>query len=179
MERGLPLAERFPGSARGYRIETCCALKGVIAEAEAAFFAVLDRYTIDDLVRGNRELRGFVLGGPADELSSDVRSQARAIAKTGRGAGTRRDRRASPDSRSARRRMQAQPAVQHRRGAAGRYPVRYPATPSATLLPRGVSIVTPTVRIPFAEARPVSATSRASPVVPAMTPTRTALSRSS
>ena len=104
----MPLAECFPGGSGNCRIETCCALKGVLAEAEAAFFAVLDRYTIDDLVRGNRELRGFVRGGPADELSSDARPQDRAIAprasKTGRGAEIRRDRPASPDSRSARRR---------------------------------------------------------------------------
>ncbi len=108
MERGIPLAECFPGGGGGCRIETCCALKGVLAEAEAAFFAVLDRHTIYDLVRGNRELRAFVLAGPADELPSDARPQSGATAPrpstTGRGAGTRRDRRASADSRSDRRR---------------------------------------------------------------------------
>ncbi len=106
MERGLPLAECFPGGVGDCRIETCCALKGVLAEAEAAFFAVLDRYGVDDLVCGNRDLRAFVVGGPADELPFDARAQTRAIAprpfKTGRGAGTRRDRLASADSRSAR-----------------------------------------------------------------------------
>ena len=107
-EGGIPLAECFPGGVGGCRIETCCALKGVLAEAEAAFFAVLDRYTIDDLVQGNRELRAFVLGGPADALPSDARPKGGATAprssRIGRGAGTRRDRRASADSRSDRRR---------------------------------------------------------------------------
>ncbi len=65
MERGIPPAECFPGGAGGCRIETCCALKGILAEAEAAFFAVLDRYSVHDLVYGNRELRAFVLAGPA------------------------------------------------------------------------------------------------------------------
>ena len=108
MESGIPLAECFPGGAGGCRIETCCALKGVLAEPEAAFFAALDRYTVNDLVRGNRELRAFVLGGPVDALPSDARPKGGAIASrsstTGRGAGTRRDRRASADSRSDRRR---------------------------------------------------------------------------
>ena len=71
MERSMPLAECFPGGSGNCRIETCCALKGVLAEAEAAFFAVLDRYTVDDLVHGNRELRGFVRGGPGDALPQD------------------------------------------------------------------------------------------------------------
>ena len=104
MERSMPLAECFPGGAGGCRIETCCALKGVLAEAAAAFFAVLDRYSVDDLVRGNRELRAIILAGPADELPSDARPKGGAVAPrpstTGRGAGTRRDRRASVDSRS-------------------------------------------------------------------------------
>ena len=104
MERSMPLAECFPGGSGNCRIETCCALKGVLAEAEAAFFAVLDRYTVDDLVHGNRELRAFVLGGPADALPSDARPKGGVIAPrpstSGRGAGTRRDRRASVDSRS-------------------------------------------------------------------------------
>ena len=75
MERGIPLAECFPGGVGGCRIETCCALKGVLAEAEAAFFAILDRYSVGDLVQGNRELRTFILDGSASEPSSDARSE--------------------------------------------------------------------------------------------------------
>ena len=106
MESGIPLAACFPGGVGGCRIEACCALKGVLAEAEAAFFAVLDRYSVDDLVRGNPELRTFLLDGPPDMRPSDAGRQGSATAPrpstSGRGAGTRRDRRASPDSRSAR-----------------------------------------------------------------------------
>ena len=108
MERGIPLAECFPGGAGGCRIEARCAFRGILAEAETAFFAVLDRYTIDDLVHGNGVLREFVMGGPADTLSSDARPQGCAIAPrpstAGRDAETRQDRRASPDSRPAPRR---------------------------------------------------------------------------
>ena len=65
MERGIPLAECFPGGVGGCRIAPCCALKGILAEAEAAFFAVLDRASVDDLVRGNWKLRTFLLADPA------------------------------------------------------------------------------------------------------------------
>jgi len=71
MERGIPLAECFPGSGGGCRIKTCCALKGILAEAETAFFSVLDGYSVDDLVHGNGELRAFLLSGPP----SDARPQ--------------------------------------------------------------------------------------------------------
>ena len=107
-ERGIPLAECFPGEAGSCRIETCCVLKGILAEAEAAFLAVLDRCTIDDLVHGNDELRGFVMSYPADKPSSDARPQGCAIPPrsptAGRDAQTRQDRRASPETRPAPRR---------------------------------------------------------------------------
>ena len=67
MERGIPLAECFPGGAGACRIDSCCGLKGILAEAEAAFFAVLDRATVDDLVRGNRELRTFLQADTAEQ----------------------------------------------------------------------------------------------------------------
>lgn len=74
MERGIPLAECLAGGAGTCRIEPFCALMEVLAEAEAACFAVLDGYTVDDLVRDNRELRAFLLAdpaGPASEPSSE------------------------------------------------------------------------------------------------------------
>ena len=100
------IAACFPGGAGGCRIEDCCALKGVLAEAEAALFAVLDRYTVEDLVRGNPKLRTFLLDGRPDMRPSEAGLQGSVTvprpSTSGRGARTRRDRRASPDSRSAR-----------------------------------------------------------------------------
>ena len=57
MERTIPLAECFPGGAGGCRIASACRYRVVLGEAEAAFFAALDRFSIHDLVEGNRELR--------------------------------------------------------------------------------------------------------------------------
>ena len=108
MENGVPLAECFPGGAGGCRIEPCCALKGILSEAEAAFFAVLDRYTVEDLVRGNPKLRTFLLDGRPDMRPSEAGLQGSVTvprpSTSGRGARTRRDRRASPESGSVRRR---------------------------------------------------------------------------
>lgn len=84
MENGVPLAECFPGGTGGCRIEPCCALKDILSEAEAAFFAVLDRYTVEDLVRGNPELRAFVLAEPTGGASSDARSEGRSTDRRGK-----------------------------------------------------------------------------------------------
>lgn len=43
--------------SRTCRIFPGCRLKGVLAEAAAAFFAVLDSYSLDDLVRNKFEMR--------------------------------------------------------------------------------------------------------------------------
>lgn len=45
------------GSGAACRIEPACALKGALAEALAAFLAVLDRVTLADLVRPQQQLR--------------------------------------------------------------------------------------------------------------------------
>ena len=83
MEAGIPLAQCFPGGTGSCRIETCCALKGILAEAEAAFFAVLDRHSVDDLVHGNRKLRAFVVDGPASRSSPEARAEGRSSARQG------------------------------------------------------------------------------------------------
>lgn len=64
MERAIPLAECFPGGAGRCRIAPACQYRGVLAEAEDAFFAVLDRYTLHDLVGLNRELRSVLFADP-------------------------------------------------------------------------------------------------------------------
>ena len=64
-EQNIPLAECFPGGTDACRIAPCCQYKAVLAEAEEAFFAVLDRYTVLDLVHRNRELCAFLLSDPA------------------------------------------------------------------------------------------------------------------
>lgn len=63
-ERSIPLAECFPGGAGGCRIASCCIYRRVLAEAEAAFFAELDRYTVRDLVVNNPALRAVLLSNP-------------------------------------------------------------------------------------------------------------------
>ena len=50
--------------------------------------------------------------------------------------------------------------------------------PSATTVPAGVSTCVPAARLPSASVKPVSCRRRASPVVPASTPTRTSLASS-
>ena len=54
-ESETALVECF-GPANGCVITTACRLKGALNQALEAFLAVLDRYTLQDLVRGNRPL---------------------------------------------------------------------------------------------------------------------------
>ncbi len=61
IERTVPLAECFPGGRGGCRIAPCCVYRQVLAEAEAAFLAALDRYTVRDLVESNPALRARLL----------------------------------------------------------------------------------------------------------------------
>ena len=63
-ERESPLAECFPGGAGGCRIAPACQYRAVLGEAEDAFFAVLDRYSVHDLVDRNPALRGLILTDP-------------------------------------------------------------------------------------------------------------------
>jgi Rrf2 family nitric oxide-sensitive transcriptional repressor len=45
------------GAGRACRLLPCCRLKGVLDEAAAAFFAVLDGYTLADLVKQPARMR--------------------------------------------------------------------------------------------------------------------------
>jgi Rrf2 family nitric oxide-sensitive transcriptional repressor len=53
-------AECFAEDGGRCVIDGCCQLKGVLAEAVRAFYAVLDRYTLEDLAN-NRQVLGKVL----------------------------------------------------------------------------------------------------------------------
>jgi Rrf2 family nitric oxide-sensitive transcriptional repressor len=50
IETDMALVECFGSGAGACRIERACALRGVLAEALEAFLAVLDRYTLADLL---------------------------------------------------------------------------------------------------------------------------------
>ncbi|MYE60465.1 MAG: Rrf2 family transcriptional regulator [Alphaproteobacteria bacterium] len=54
IERAIPLAECFPAGAGACRIASCCRYRSILAEAEEAFFAALDRYTVQDLAHRTR-----------------------------------------------------------------------------------------------------------------------------
>lgn len=61
-ERGSALVECFPGGRKGCLVAPGCRLKGVLAEAQEAFFGVLDRYTVHDLVKRNPVLLELLAG---------------------------------------------------------------------------------------------------------------------
>ncbi len=62
VESAIPLAECFPDGAGVCRIAPCCRYRSILTEAEEAFFAVFDRYTVDDLAHRNGR-RGSGSGG--------------------------------------------------------------------------------------------------------------------
>ncbi len=57
LEHTHALVECFPGGADQCLISPSCRLKGVLAEAQEAFFKVLDGYTLKDLTHRNPALR--------------------------------------------------------------------------------------------------------------------------
>ncbi|MBV8049211.1 MAG: Rrf2 family transcriptional regulator [Paludibacterium sp.] len=59
-EQGQPLVECFEGGAGGCRIAPACQLKTALKEAEHAFYAVLDRYTLADMVTEPASLAGLL-----------------------------------------------------------------------------------------------------------------------
>ena len=58
-------AECFSNEESTCAIASCCRLKGVLAEAVDAFHEVLDRYTLADVARNQRELSGILHFVPA------------------------------------------------------------------------------------------------------------------
>lgn len=63
-EGNARVAECFGDQHDGCAIAECCKLRGVLADAVAAFYAVLGRYTLADLVR-NRDQLATILFLPA------------------------------------------------------------------------------------------------------------------
>lgn len=53
-------AECFAAEQSTCAIVSCCGLRGVLAEAVQAFYAVLDHYTVADLARQPRELSSIL-----------------------------------------------------------------------------------------------------------------------
>ena len=70
------LVECFDGAASGCRLEPACALRGMLADALEAFFAVLDRHTLADLLRPRSRV-AKVLFLPAPRMRPAPRAAAR------------------------------------------------------------------------------------------------------
>lgn len=62
-EEGAALVECFMSTGPGCRIQSACVLRGVLGEALHAFYAVLDGYTLADLLAPRRRLADL-LGQP-------------------------------------------------------------------------------------------------------------------
>ena len=58
------IAECFDRASPGCRVEGACVLRGVLADALEAFFAVLDRHTLADLLGPRRKLAKLLVIAP-------------------------------------------------------------------------------------------------------------------
>ncbi|WP_249694790.1 Rrf2 family transcriptional regulator [Stappia sp. WLB 29] len=65
LELQTALVDCFPGGNGACRIAPACQLKPALFRAREAFFAVLDEYTIHDLVAGNAGLEDILTGEAA------------------------------------------------------------------------------------------------------------------
>ncbi|HET9646527.1 MAG TPA: Rrf2 family transcriptional regulator [Burkholderiaceae bacterium] len=63
-------AECFSQEESTCAIARCCRLKGVLAEAVKAFYAVLDRYTLADITRNTDELTSILHFRPPPEAAT-------------------------------------------------------------------------------------------------------------
>ncbi|HEY0825963.1 MAG TPA: Rrf2 family transcriptional regulator [Ramlibacter sp.] len=64
-EGNAVVAECFGDSGGDCQIAPNCRLRGVLGEAVAAFYAVLDRYTLEDLVNNRQQLARMLFISPA------------------------------------------------------------------------------------------------------------------
>jgi Rrf2 family nitric oxide-sensitive transcriptional repressor len=56
-EPATTLVECFDAASNTCRLAPCCGLKSVLAAAQEAFYAVLDRYTLADVIRKPEAMR--------------------------------------------------------------------------------------------------------------------------
>lgn len=64
-EGSMEIAECFAPDPKTCPIESCCRLQPILREALGAFLAVLDRYTLRDLLSRRRDLLRLLAGGAA------------------------------------------------------------------------------------------------------------------
>lgn len=76
MEDDFGIVECFQTDGRFCRVEPACVLKGAIDEALTAFLAVLDKYTLADLIEPQRKLRRL-LAIPAANVLPPSRGRRR------------------------------------------------------------------------------------------------------
>jgi Rrf2 family nitric oxide-sensitive transcriptional repressor len=69
VEGSFALVECFQVKGNTCAISPVCALKGILAEAQSAFFGVLERYTLADVVRNPRALRGILAKTGGEEAA--------------------------------------------------------------------------------------------------------------
>ena len=63
VENDLALVQCFDARASRCRIEPACVLKPILGEALAAFFSVVDGYTLEDLIAPQRRLKRLLPPG--------------------------------------------------------------------------------------------------------------------
>jgi Rrf2 family transcriptional regulator, nitric oxide-sensitive transcriptional repressor len=74
MEEELGVVGCLQGEKDFCRIERCCVLRGALHEATNAFLAVLDRFTIADLIKPDRSIAKLLdIEWPGRSVTSSVR----------------------------------------------------------------------------------------------------------
>lgn len=75
-EQDIALVPCFDPAAPTCAIAPCCGLRGALDEARAAFFGVLDEYSLGDLVKPRGRLRGLLAIEAARSSRPPVRARA-------------------------------------------------------------------------------------------------------
>jgi Rrf2 family nitric oxide-sensitive transcriptional repressor len=71
------LVECFDAASSSCRIQSACALRGILGEALEAFFAVLDRHTLADLLRFERKLAKVLVFAPPPRRAAALAREPR------------------------------------------------------------------------------------------------------